>query len=149
MATLVYLSQIYSYYIRGDRSPLKYFLCADCVGLFSCILDMSININLLSNLLRQFCSNLALCQRPSHTYHHARPAHKKMKNFGQCVVICCDSLSVRQNSLMIRRGRRMNINHLLCASQSNVRHTYSTRSEVVVFPLAEVCHSHSRAGVLG
>ena len=24
VATLIYLSQIYSYYIRGDRSPLKY-----------------------------------------------------------------------------------------------------------------------------
>ena len=27
VATLIYLSQIYSHYIRGDRSPLMYRIC--------------------------------------------------------------------------------------------------------------------------
>ena len=35
--------------------------------------------------------------KPSHTYHHARPAHKK-EEFRS---VRCDSLGVRQNSLMI------------------------------------------------
>ena len=35
--------------------------------------------------------------RPSHTYHHARPAHKNEEFWS----MRCDSLGVRQNSLMI------------------------------------------------
>ena len=84
----------------------------------------------------------------------------------------CNSLGVRQNSLINLRERRMNVIHLLCASisalsfctlknvgvfprvnrdargtsdlrQSNVRHTYIKRSKLVVFSLTDVCSSHT------
>ena len=71
--------------------------------------------------------------RPSHTYNHARPTHKKNKEFWS---VCCDSLGVRQDSLIIRRERRMNVIHSLCASTS--AHMVCMRENVSIVPRVNV-----------
>ena len=48
----------------------------------------------------------------------------------------CDSLGVRQNSLMILRERRMNVIHLLCASTS--AHIFCMLKNMNVFPRVNV-----------
>ena len=48
----------------------------------------------------------------------------------------CDSLGVRQNSLMIWRERRMNVIHLLCAPTST--HIFCMFKNVSVFPRVSV-----------
>ena len=48
----------------------------------------------------------------------------------------CDSLGVRQNSLMIWRERRINVIHLLCASTS--AHIFCMFKNVSVFPRLNV-----------